>query len=79
MSIAPEVATTTTRPGTRLTTRERHVLQALANRGSTRAVAEQLGLKPTTVETHVRNMRAKTGFGTAVELVAWGLRQDLID
>jgi DNA-binding CsgD family transcriptional regulator len=79
MAIAPETSTVEAPRTAHLTPRERHVLQALADMGSTRAVAEQLGLSPTTVETHVRNMRAKTGFGTAVELVAWAMRRGLIN
>ncbi len=59
--------------------REREVLALLA-RGSTDAqIAEALGLSPATVQTHVRNAKAKLGARTRAQAVALALVSGLIE
>jgi DNA-binding CsgD family transcriptional regulator len=59
--------------------REREVLGLLA-RGSTDAeIATLLGLSSATVQTHVRNAKAKLGAKTRAQAVALALGQGLID
>jgi DNA-binding CsgD family transcriptional regulator len=59
--------------------REREVLGLLA-RGSTDAeIATMLGLSSATVQTHVRNAKAKLGAKTRAQAVALALGQGLID
>jgi PAS domain S-box-containing protein len=59
--------------------REREVLGLLA-RGSTDAeIAALLGLSAATVQTHVRNAKAKLGAKTRAQAVALALGQGLID
>jgi DNA-binding CsgD family transcriptional regulator len=59
--------------------REREVLTLLA-RGSTDVkIAEILGLSPATVQTHVRNAKAKLGARTRAQAVALALVGNLIE
>lgn len=59
--------------------REREVLALLA-RGSTDVkIAETLGLSPATVQTHVRNAKAKLGARTRAQAVALALVANLIE
>jgi DNA-binding CsgD family transcriptional regulator len=59
--------------------REREVLTLLA-RGSTDVkIAETLGLSPATVQTHVRNAKAKLGARTRAQAVALALVGNLIE
>lgn len=58
----------------RLTTRERQVLLAVADRLSNSDIAEQLCLSKRTVEAHVSALYAKTGATTRRQLVAMGER-----
>lgn len=55
-----------------LTTREREVLQLIAERGlSLVEVAERLGLSPKTVTTHKTNIMSKLGVANNVELIRY--------
>ena len=56
--------------GERLTTRERQILSLLANGGTGRQIADELGLSPTTVRTHIQNIRAKLRLGSRLEATA---------
>jgi DNA-binding CsgD family transcriptional regulator len=59
--------------------RESEILALLA-RGSTDAqIAEVLGLSPATVQTHVRNAKAKLGARTRAQAVALALVSGLIE
>jgi RNA polymerase sigma factor (sigma-70 family) len=53
----------------RLSTREREVMQLLGEGLQNRAVAEQLGLSPRTVEVHKARILAKLGIRNVAELV----------
>jgi ATP/maltotriose-dependent transcriptional regulator MalT len=51
-----------------LTTREREIAQRIVDRQTNRQIAEELYLSPRTVETHVRNIFAKLGADSRVEV-----------
>ena len=53
---------------TTLTAREQEVLELLRNGASDRAIATRLGMSPSTVGNHVRNIQTKLGARTRVEL-----------
>jgi DNA-binding NarL/FixJ family response regulator len=56
-----------------LTRREREILAALADGATTSELAEELGISPATVQTHVKNVLCKLGVHSKVEAVgaAW--------
>jgi DNA-binding CsgD family transcriptional regulator len=56
--------------GNRLSPRERQLSQLLLRGHSTISVGLQLGISPTTVKTHRKNLYAKLGIGTQFELFA---------
>jgi two-component system cell cycle sensor histidine kinase/response regulator CckA len=61
-----------------LTPREQEVLGHLANGKTNDKVAQELGISPETVQSHVRNAMGKLGADTRTEAVATALRQSLI-
>lgn len=58
--------------------REREVLELLARGATDREIADLLGLSPATVQTHVRNAKAKLGARTRAQAVALALQNGLI-
>ncbi len=56
-----------------LTTRELEILRALADGASTAEISASLGIRPMTVQSHVKNILAKLGVHSKVEAVtlAW--------
>ncbi len=56
-----------------LTSRELEILRVLADGASTADIAESLGIRPMTVQSHVKNILAKLGVHSKVEAVtmAW--------
>ena len=58
--------------------REREVLALLASGATDREIAAMLELSPATVQTHVRNAKAKLGARTRAQAVALALQRDLI-
>jgi DNA-binding CsgD family transcriptional regulator len=67
-------------PATRQpTAREREVLQLLAEGRTDAQIAELLELSPATVQTHVRNAKAKLGARTRAQAVAIALQSSLIE
>jgi DNA-binding NarL/FixJ family response regulator len=62
-----------------LSTRQREILQMLADGMQTEAVAEKLGLSTETVRTHTKRILAKLGASTRTQAVAIGIRHGLID
>lgn len=56
-----------------LTTRELEILRALADGASTAEISRALGIRPMTVQSHVKNILAKLGVHSKVEAVtlAW--------
>ena len=66
------------RPKTELTARESEVLQALAMGMNTRQVADKLFISNHTVETHRKNLLAKTESKNIAELIVWGVSRGYI-
>jgi DNA-binding CsgD family transcriptional regulator len=69
----------TRRPAPGPTGRERQILAMLADGDTDVQVAAKLKLSPATVQTHVRNAKAKLGARTRAQAVAMALRDGLID
>ena len=61
-----------------LTTREREILQLLAERKSNKEIASALNLSPYTVETHRRNLLEKLNLHSLAELILYAVRKGLI-
>ncbi len=61
------------------TAREREVLALLAAGATDEQIAEMLGLSPATVQTHVRNAKAKLGARTRAQAVAMALQHGMIN
>jgi len=61
----------------RLTARELQVLRLVVGGHSSASVAAVLGIRVRTAETHRRNLMAKLGVHSAVELTLLALRQGL--
>ncbi len=73
------MATQPTEPTYDLTESERKVL-ALMSQGLTNAkIAEQLGVSPSTVKTHVSNILSKMGVDSRVEVVRLALQHGLVN
>lgn len=68
----------TTPPAAGLSSREREVLQRVAKGFSSREIAEQLGLKLKTVESHRNRLRTKLGVNGRAALVDYALREGLV-
>jgi PAS domain S-box-containing protein len=60
------------------TPREREVLALLAGGATDEQIAEMLELSPATVQTHVRNAKAKLGARTRAQAVAMALQHGMI-
>ena len=61
-----------------LTTREREVLQLLAEGKTNKEVATSLNISPYTVETHRGNILEKLGLHTPAELILYAVRKGII-
>jgi two-component system response regulator NreC len=61
-----------------LTSREREILQLLAERKSNKDIAAALNLSPYTVETHRRNLQEKLHLHSFAELILYAVRKGLI-
>lgn len=62
----------------RLTTRQREVLQLMAEGYKSREIADKLGLSEKTVETHRRNIRQRLDIGDLAGLVRFAVRTGLV-
>jgi DNA-binding NarL/FixJ family response regulator len=62
----------------KLSEREYHILQILAQGKETKAIAQQLNISEETVRTHRKNMLRKTGCNNSVELIASYLVKTLV-
>jgi DNA-binding CsgD family transcriptional regulator len=60
------------------TAREREILALLATGSTDGQIAATLGLSPATVQTHVRNAKAKLGARTRAQAVAMALQRNII-
>jgi DNA-binding NarL/FixJ family response regulator len=61
-----------------LTSREREILQLLAERKSNKEIATSLHLSPYTVETHRRNLQEKLNLHSLAELILYAVRKGVI-
>jgi DNA-binding NarL/FixJ family response regulator len=61
-----------------LTSREREILQLLAERKSNKEIAASLNLSPYTVETHRRNLQEKLNLHSLAELILYAVRKGVI-
>jgi DNA-binding NarL/FixJ family response regulator len=66
-------------PRCRLTTREREIVQLLAEGNSSKGVAEILGISVKTAETHRANIMRKLQVHSASELVRYAIRNSIIE
>ena len=61
-----------------LTSREREILQSLAERKSNKEIAAALNLSPYTVETHRRNLQEKLNLHSLAELILYAVRKGIV-
>jgi two-component system, NarL family, response regulator NreC len=61
-----------------LTSREREILQRLAEGASNKEIAGSLNLSPYTVETHRRNLQEKLNLHSFAELILYAVRKGII-
>lgn len=61
-----------------LTSREREILQLLAERKSNKEIASALNLSPYTVETHRRNLQEKLDLHSLAELILYAVRKGIV-
>ena len=62
---------------TNLTSREREVLQIVAEGRTTKAIADALNVSPKTVETQRRNVMQKLNIHSVAELTKYAIRQGI--
>ena len=65
-------------PQSRLTPRERELVQLLAEGKSNKAAADTLGISVSTVETHRKNVMSKLSLQSPADLVRYAIRNGLI-
>ena len=61
-----------------LTSREREILQLLAERKANKEIAEALNLSPYTIETHRRNLQEKLNLHSLAEVILYAVRKGVI-
>jgi DNA-binding NarL/FixJ family response regulator len=61
----------------RLTTRERQVLNLVANGYTIRQIGEKLGISPRTAETHRVNIGRRLGIRNVAQMVRYAIENDL--
>jgi len=66
-------------PRSRLTPRERELVQLLAEGKSNKEAADRLGISLNTVETHRKNVMSKLRLRSAGELVRYAIRNKLVE
>ncbi len=62
-----------------LTLREREILHLVADGRSNKAIATQLSISPKTVDNHRSRMMAKIGVHSTAQLLAYALKEGLLD
>jgi DNA-binding NarL/FixJ family response regulator len=68
-----------TTPGVTLTTRERHIVQLLAEGKTNKEIAEMLSITVKTAETHRANIMHKLNLHSVGELVHYAVRNEIIE
>jgi DNA-binding NarL/FixJ family response regulator len=66
-------------PATRLSPREREVVQLIAEGRSTKEVADRLNISPKTAETHRTNIMRKLNLHSVTELVRFAIRNKIVE
>ncbi len=61
----------------RLTSRERQVLNLVANGFTSRQIGEKLGISPRTAETHRVNIGRRLGIRNVAQMVRYAIENDL--
>jgi len=61
-----------------LTSREREILQLVAEGNSNKEIANQLNVSPYTIETHRRNLQEKLNLHTVADLILYAVRKRII-
>ena len=61
--------------GTRITPRETEILQMLARGLTTKEIADAVFVSTTTIDTHRKNLLAKTGVANTAELIVWAMTE----
>ena len=61
----------------RLTTRERQVLNLVANGYTSRQIGDKLGISPRTAETHRVNIGRRLGIRNVAQMVRYAIENDL--
>ncbi len=64
--------------GTRITPRETEILQMLARGLTTKEIADAVFVSTTTIDTHRKNLLAKTGVANTAELIVWAVTEGYI-
>lgn len=64
--------------GTRVTPREAEILQMLARGFTTKEIADAFFVSTTTIDSHRKNLLAKTGVANTAELIVWAVTQGYI-
>ena len=83
-TLSPEVAQTLVEaanqppPGLNLTTREREVLALMVDGLNNTQIAGKLTVSPSTIKSHVSNIRAKLGVASRTEAVTLALRSRIV-
>ena len=67
------------RPGQRLSAREREIVQLLSEGGSNKEVADKLGISVRTAETHRASVLRKLGLDSIASLVRYAIRNKIIE
>lgn len=75
----PASAKSTEPPRSRLTPREREIVQLLAEGKSNKETADALGISLNTVETHRKNVMSKLRLRSASDLVRYAIRNKLVE
>jgi len=65
--------------GISLTDREVEVLQSLCDHSTHAAASRSLGMKESTFDRHLANIRKKLKLESTVQVVAWGFRTGIIE
>jgi DNA-binding NarL/FixJ family response regulator len=65
--------------GERLTTREREVVQLVAEGKTTKEIAQILGISEKTIETHRTNVLRRLRLRSAIDLVRYAIRNHIIE
>lgn len=65
-------------PKKQISKRELEILELVAKGYTSEKIGQELHIAKSTVQTHRRNMLAKTGFSNTLQLVGWAYREKLL-